>query len=662
MNKMLKNSLLSASVLLLMGGAMSCKDDLTLSGTDAKDLYITILNGVPTNGRLEMSVATDTIDLKALVRNAEGKDISDAQVTWSSADESKLKIIDGNRLIALAGSEGSRDIEIRATLQNGRYARNLVTVRSANSLDLTVMLADDKALSGPMYITPGSPFHFIVNASSASLLATYPLAFEGVDDALMSVEERQFNSAELNVKEATAKKMPNAKWYTITPAPGAQGSARVVVKVGNKQTAFDVIIGTVVTEVNAVNEVTRNGALEKTYGPNFSKPVDINSRHTIKMRVKMAPSTQEAFDDIKDEFKWNITGSAAMVTAKDAHYDADGCIFEITIQTGALEGTFSAEGSLQGKSAVYALEVKDFAATEFTDLNFAGLERISLPAGGVKSFRMRVTPRPSQAVILADIDNMVRFSVPGIAEFQNDNGSYSIRGLASGNTELIVTVRGQEYRLPIEVRATARLVSIDNTIANTIMLGDAIDWRAQVQMAGSDAPDYNLVTWTVADPAVTVEGLKKGQTIKLVGSALHNGVDIVAVYEDAVRSQARKLRVVPVVPNIQLTPSDYNIDGSGIDTSSSELKVILEPLPGKDVPTEFIIRPRSGSIALASREYNANDYIIIAKWANGLEKQATGSIRITAAGGKYNLNYNLVLTLANGTTRTITGTLDGLGG
>lgn len=661
MKQVLKNSLLWGSTLLLLGGAVSCKRDLTLGATDAKDLYVTILNGVPTNGRLEMSVATDTIDLKALVRNADGKDISDAQVTWSSSDESKLKIVEGNRLVALAGSEGARDIEIRATLQNGRYARNLVTVRSASNADITILLADDKALKGIMYVTPGAPFNFIVNASPASLLATYPLAFEGVDPALMTITERVFNEAELKVKEETAKKMPNAKWYTITPVAGATGKATITAKVGNKKLAFDVVVGTVVSEVNAVNEVQEGTEIKRTYSTNFSKTVDVNSAHTIKMRVKMSPSTQEAFDAIKDDFKWTITGSAGMVTAKRATYNADGCLFELDVRMGVLVGSFSVEGSIQGYSAVYALEVKDFAATEFTDLNFAGLERISLPAGGVKSFRMRVTPRQSQGVILADVNNMVSFSVPGIAEFQNDNGSYSIRGLAAGNTELIVTVRGRAFRLPIEVRATARLVTIDNTIANTIMLGDAIEWRATATMAGGDQPDYSLLGWRVSDPAVRIDGARKGRTVKLVGTAVHSGVDVVATYEDAIQSQARQLKVVPVVPNTVMASGDYKLDDSGINPSSSLLDIILAPQDGKDLPTGITIAPRSGNIALTSgRTYADSDYIIVAKWANGLAKQVTGSIRIDTVGGKHNLTFNLTLTLADGTVRTITGTLIGI--
>lgn len=101
------------SLLFIVG----CKEDNTLDG--AEEVYIEIS---PKDGYIMLG---DTVSLKAVVSNVSG-DVIDTPVKWSVDDDRVLKLENGN-ITAIEGAQG-KTTNVRATLQNGKYAISKMTV------------------------------------------------------------------------------------------------------------------------------------------------------------------------------------------------------------------------------------------------------------------------------------------------------------------------------------------------------------------------------------------------------------------------------------------------------------------------------------------------------------------------------------------------------
>ena len=96
---------------------VGCKEDDTLDG--AEEVYIEIS---PKDGYIMLG---DTVSLRAIVSNVSG-DVIDTPVKWSVDDDRVLKLENGN-VTAVEGAQG-KSTNVRATLQNGKYAISKMTV------------------------------------------------------------------------------------------------------------------------------------------------------------------------------------------------------------------------------------------------------------------------------------------------------------------------------------------------------------------------------------------------------------------------------------------------------------------------------------------------------------------------------------------------------
>lgn len=83
--KLFNKILLGAAAIAVAGASYSCKEEATLAGADA--VYITMADTDIT------LLVGDTLRLSATVQNASG-DVIETPITWSSSDESVVKIVD----------------------------------------------------------------------------------------------------------------------------------------------------------------------------------------------------------------------------------------------------------------------------------------------------------------------------------------------------------------------------------------------------------------------------------------------------------------------------------------------------------------------------------------------------------------------------------------
>ncbi len=649
----MKKLFFAAAATLLIGGLASCKDSVKLD--DAEAVYITITPQTP-----YLTVAGDTITLSATVKNLDGEAIEDAVITWSIDDESVARFVEGTpRIYAVKGGEG-KSTKIRATLQNGKYATTNVSVNKLSSATLTAMLTNTQAASDTIYVATGANTDLLVVTRPEKLLEAYTPEILEVDESLFTIGKRALDpEADKAVIEATPK---GGIWYTIRPVPGKTGTHTFKYKVGSNVLPIVVKVGTRVNDdSNATYGVALNAGMSEA---ELSKTVNLGHKETVTVYVKATPATEEAFNEIKNDLVWKLAGAGGTITATSAEYTADAFLFKADVTAGAIPGEFSVSATIQGKTARQSYRVEDFASKPFTGLTFGRITEMELQTGEQKPLTLVVNPRASQAAILSDINSMVKFSKPDIAEFINDNGVYQLRGLAAGQTNFIVTVRGQEFALPITVVAAPTAVTIDNTTPVGVMAGDVVDWSAVVTMAGTDQPTYSFLTWSTSDATVAgINGSATGQKVQLIGKEVTEPKTVTVKADYRGKSMTRELTVYPVQPNAEFANDKIDVAQSGLLYNSTKLEFVLSALSGHVLPSPINVKPKSGSIAFTpGSTYNAADYNIDVNWKT-LSKHATsGTIKVTEGteAGKINITFDLTLKLHSGKEVRVTGTLTNL--
>lgn len=628
-----------------IAGITSCKDEV-LKLADADHVYITI-----TPERPMLVVARDTITMTALVRGVDGRDVSDAKIIWTTEDPTVAKIVDGNRLVAVRGGE-ERTTKVRATLQNGKYAFVTASVARSNGADLSLMLSTSVFAGETIYLVPEEATHILAVVAPQALLKAYEIAFEIGNPDLIAVEPRQLDpvfDAEL-IKATPA----GGQWYTIKPKAGQSGRTTLTLGVGDRSRTYQINVGARL--IDDTNQYFGLALRPEMTESEQSDRMDINTEATVSVYAKIAPATPEAYAEIKEQMEWAIDGNGGVLVDVTSEQSEDVCIFRARVRSGATTGEFSLTAKLQGRSVRKSYSVQDYASKPFDGLTFS-VSSLELLSGEQKPFRVKVEPRSSQSIILSDIDALVSFSAPGIAEFLNDKGTYQVRGLQEGSTELILTVRGRAFRLPITVSAAPESVTIDNLTPTAVMVGDEVSWSAVVRMRGADVPDYNLLKWSVsATDKAQLSGGATGQSVRLRGVAPGEHIVVTADYRG--KSTTRELAVVPAKSNTEITPAMLEMDASGVEANT----LILQPKGGADVPTEISVLPLSGApVNLTAGTYNATAYRIVVKWGVITKVVTAGSLTLTSTpGGTMTAVLDLSLGLASGTVIKVTGTLPGL--
>lgn len=647
--------------LLIAGGLASCQDELKLA--DAEAVYITI---TPENPYL--TIAQDTIEMSATVKNLDGKAISDAEIKWSSDDETVVKFLEGTtKLVAVRGGEGKSTL-VRATLQNGKAATMKVSVSKVSAGAITPMLDPKTPMGDTLYVATGATMDFLVVTRPAQLLKVYTPEITGIDEAQFTIAPRVLDP---KVDSALIADTPaGGIWYTVRPGASRGKPTTIAYTVGSNSLSLPVKIGTrVADDTNQYYGVALNPGMSEA---ELSRTVNIGQEGEVIVYVKATPSTEEAFNEIKNDLVWKTAGSGGVITETSSEYKDGTFLFKAKVKAGMVEGEFSVSATIQGKTARQSFRVENFANKPFTSLTFGKITTMELQTGEQKPLTLAVNPRSSQSAILADVNNMVSFSTAGIAEFINDNGVYQLRGLAAGETELIVKVtaldadkvnrRTQTFRLPIKVVAAPRSIKIDDTTPVGVMVGDVVTWSAVVEMAGTDAPNYSLLKWSSANPnAATISGSATGRTVQLLGKAEASEITIEADYRGLKKD--RKLTVYPVQPNAEFANAKIDASQSGMLYGSSALDFVLLSSAGNKLPNNIVIKPKSGTISHApGKTYDASNYDIKVVWGS-LDKLATSGTVAIAAGSssdKINVTFNLTLALASGHQIKVTGTLTDL--
>lgn len=641
----MRNKYIIILISILLGySVVGCKDENRLGG--ASDTYATIFPAAP---NLNLVYAVDTIEMRCDVMNQYGKTF-DSKIEWSTSDESVVKFIDGtNKLVAVKGAEGKSAV-VKAKLPNGKIAETIANVikLKATGIKIFKLNGDELAdISDTEYINVGGSMQILLVPSPVEI--SYQSDFKFSNDAFTLTKLKLNPETDEKKIEKTPK---GGVWYLLSCHK--EGNQTLNISIGNKpankndlstffETSQKFVVGSVVSKMGlneGMNEYEATGVL------------DINKRDTITFFLDINPAGNDEVQKIFDSTQWTFEGFGALVLDKRFEITSSYVKFLVEIESGSVDGTLSVACNVQDKRARKTITITDFAAKPLNSISIepSALDE-ELYVGETKNIRIKIDPMSSYPYLSKSFD--IQFTTPDVVQLTNKGGTYTIKGLKQGSTDLVVSVRGMEARLHIETKAAVKSVLIDNNTSNVIMEGDVIDWFANVVMQGQDTPDYNRLLWSIinpkTDPIVTLSTPSKGKTITIKARNLSSGemsaqATIQAEYRG--RSNSRTITVVPLQKSQNIEDKDLGTeDDAYIEKLSGKIQISLgvndsAKKAGKSLVT-YIIEPKS-TISGIDGTYNLSNSNIYVMWndVSGLTKKVTSAnIVIKNVGGnRYSVN------------------------
>lgn len=673
------NKWIVAFFALFLALGTACKDELTLSEA-GQDMYMTITPSSPT------LIYGDTLQLACQVVSHSGKAITDAKVEWTSDDPTLVRFLEEGRIVAEQIAIG-REVKVRAKLANGRYALATVKVSStkAESLELmtyAVSTAKKKEkvknpetgveeerevptysvnksyLGESVFIPIAGSLDFVVEAMPEGSLRAGDIEVVGAGGGLCEITKIELDPELDADKIAVTPK--SAVWYKVR-STGGRGSVNVTFRApgkGAKETTIAMNFGT------KLEKIGFNKSMDVV---EISEVLDIRQEKEVVIYTEVMPSTDEDIEVIKQSAEWSITdvrgGGGSIIEAPTVERgEGTAVVLKAKIKAGLLPGNFSVRCVLQGKTLAATYTVIDKAGLPFDDLKFEGVGFDDLYAGEAKSLRIRILPLSSLVYLLQEMQ--ISYSTPDIVEAIFNDGIYNVTGKKAGQTDLIATVRGREFRFPIIVKPAPKSVLIDSRTPDVLMQGDEVAWTADVQMEGGDQPVWSNLKWSIADTKYAkFAAANNGKSVRIKALELTEGegVSITADYRG--KKNARNLKVIPVQQSISLVDGNIDAPESGVTISDGGVKLELTSKNAAAQPSiNILMKPKNGAAAVEAKAYSGSDYDIGVQWtALNLRKAAvnSSSVTLTEVGGKWNAVVNITMTV-DGKNITVTGTLTGL--
>ena len=220
--------------------------------------------------------------------------------------------------------------------------------------------------------------------------------------------------------------------------------------------------------------------------------------------------------------------------------------------------------------------VKDYKTRYPVDEITVDLDPVTMPVGGTVMLTTGVIPASSYAYhkpVVTAVD-------PAKVEV----GAYSgnmipIKGLALGETELILTANGKEKRVPVKVTEGVLSVLWEQGNVRTLFEGQTAQWGVDVRTtSGSESP-YD-VTWISTDDGVLTAQQSEGDNKHGTITAVSAGTADVTAEVAGVSSEVAEVKVIALPVGLALNASNTQKDNSVVYDEGDDLVVFITPESG----------------------------------------------------------------------------------
>ncbi len=377
MNKNITKAFALIMLSLIAGFFVSCKDKKTLDEA-GDDIYITLS---PSSG-LVLQYEGDTVEMKCVVKNFSG-DVIPTEVKWSTNKPELATFKKGtNKLYAVASPKENADIQVRATLPNGRYAVTKATVTRWNVKELELLKAPSSSdidkgelitklayLGKDVYLNLDESLLFWVRVNPTQVADQAKLSFDGVDDKLFTVEELVLDPKNAEDAKKIAVTPEGIKWCKLQLKPSALFTKKkLTVKLTEGKTTvktrFNLSAGTRLSELYFGRDLADGIITFENKELGFNEDVDIDVYASLEFYSgDGGPCTPEMTEQLIKGMKWEIKneqgGSCVIAEVKLKEYEEYGAHhFVVRVHSGGLEGSSTLIASYQGQKIECAIDVK----------------------------------------------------------------------------------------------------------------------------------------------------------------------------------------------------------------------------------------------------------------------------------------------------------------
>lgn len=546
----------------------ACEEEATLDG--ATEVYITI---DPMNIALKLG---DTVRISAKVTNVSGK-VIETPVSWSIEDKSVAALLGDTAVVALNGGQ-EKETRLKAMLENGKYALTTITV-SRNLPDGVMCIPNDSTFTEMLTKRSYNTAHdsVLFSVSPKELLYDYePVpTLEGLTafDPVMTVD--------------TVRGLVAVHYA----APRSSGKGKVTLSVGDASTAktasCDITLapqllatfyGKGFENMPYLDVRPSKEVLSMYFAYTYETEMDINSEDTLRIAMNVQTGAKEDIEAGYDAYRWEVVSSSGvLITGKSEEYvENEGFDAVLALRSGSEEGSAEFHCITPDTVFVATFTVKDYKTRYPVDEITADLDLVTMPVGGTVMLRTGVIPASSYAYHKP----VVTAADPAKVEV----GAYSgdmipIKGLALGETELILTANGKEKRIPVKVTEGVLSVLWEQGNVRTLFEGQTAQWGVDVRTtSGSESP-YD-VTWTSTDDGVLTAKQSEGDNKHGTITAVSAGKADVTAEVAGVSSEKAEVKVIALPAGLVLNASNTQKDNSVVYDESGDLVVFITPASG----------------------------------------------------------------------------------
>lgn len=332
---------------------------------------------------------------------------------------------------------------------------------------------------------------------------------------------------------------------------------------------------------------------------------------------------------------WNFTSTNTLFcgTSEQIRHNTYVISFAVlSVRAGVEEGDTEIHCITPDTVFVATFRVKDFKTRYPVDEITVDKDPISMPVGGTVLLTTGVIPATSYAYHKP----VVKAADPTkVSVGAYDGNMITLRGLALGETELILTSNGKEKRVPVTVTEGIHSVLWVSGNARTIFAGQSVQWAIDAKtLSGGDNP-YD-VTWKSTNPEV-VKAEQTGSDNKhgtITGLAV--GSSDVTAEVAGVTSDVATVQVIALPVDLNLTAADIDQQNSAIYDESGNLVVLVAPTSGYSLIT--LTLPYNGGSSYDGQYSLAGATLNI----DGAEVEVTsGSLTVATSAGQTTVSYNL---------------------
>ena len=431
-------------------------------------------------------------------------------------------------------------------------------------------------------------------------------------------------------------------------APRASGKGKVTLSIGDASTAksasCDIMLapqllatfyGKGFENMPYINTRPSKEVLSMYFAYTYEAEMDINSEDTVRIAMNVQSGAKEDIEAGYDAYRWEVVSSnGVLITGKTEEYvKGEGFDAVLALRSGSEEGEAEFHCITPDTVFVATFRVQDFKTRYPVEEITVDHDPISMPVGSVLRLTTGVIPASSYAYHKP----VVKAVDPSKVQVGEYNGNViELRGLALGETELVLTANGKEKRVPVSVTEGILSVLWKSGNARTLFEGQTVQWGIDAKTLSGGENPYD-VTWTSsATDVLTAEQTGDDNTQGTITGIKAGKADVTAEVA-GVSSEKAEVKVIALPVDLELNASNTVKENSVVYDEGGDLIVFISPTSGYGQIMLTLTDAYKGGGYAGHYDIPVGTVVDI----DGARAEVTGSMDISGSGDETTVSFSI---------------------